>query len=589
MVSRCGRFVLCFNGEIYNHVDLRAAIDTQTGGEGFPWRGHSDTEVLLESLAAWGLETTLPKLNGMFAFALWDRDRRKLVLARDRMGEKPLYYGINNGVFLFGSELKALKRYPGSRFDLNRDAVGLFLRHSCVPSPHAIFKGIFKLPPATYTVLDPEGLDRHHLPDPVCYWNLRDIAEKGILDPEPGDEEEMEARLDALLRDAVRRRMEADVPLGAFLSGGIDSSLVVALMQQESTRPVKTFSIGFHEPDYDEAVYARQVANHLQTDHTEHYLSSSDALETIPLLPTLYDEPFSDSSQIPTFLVSRLARNRVTVSLSGDGGDELFAGYGRYRVGNQLWAKAVNIPGSWRGRFASLLEGLPEKFVLANERWLSRLLGVNSTDGWLPEKLSNMAGLLKTPTPALFYRRLVSHWTDPELLIPRCGDPFTVFSDEDQMVRKGDFCHLMMYLDQKCYLPEDILTKVDRASMGVSLEARIPFLDHRVVELSWKVSNNLKIGEECGKIILRRLLDRYVPRNLTERPKQGFVVPIEKWLRGPLRDWAESLLDEWRLRKEGIFNPEPIRGKWEGYLAGKHHWHFHLWDVLMFQAWNENE
>lgn len=580
MVSASERYVITFNGEIYNFTDLRRELDG-------PFRGHSDTEVILAAVEAWGLEAAVRRFVGMFAFALWDRHERTLHLVRDRMGEKPLYYGRMGDTFMFASELKALRAHPRFIGEVDRNSMALQLRHNYIGSPYSIYQGVFKLPPGTILTLRPDTLDAPVAP--VAYWSMREAAEQGLRARLELSEGEAVDALESLLKDAIGRQMMADVPLGAFLSGGIDSSTVVALMQAQSSRPIKTFTIGFHEAGYNEAVHAKAVAQHLGTDHTELYVTHEDALAVIPRLPSLYDEPFSDSSQIPTFLVAQLARQHVTVSLSGDGGDELFAGYNRYFWAREIWRRLNRLPPAARRAAADAIRTLPA------DTW-NRLLGgvARSLPGKLRlqtpgDKLYKLADVLAVPSPEAMYRRLVSHWQAPEQLVLGASEPDTGLTDRSRWADLPDFTERMMYLDAISYLPGDILTKVDRASMGVSLESRVPFLDHRVVEFAWRVPLDLKVRGAEGKWLLRQVLYRHVPRELVERPKVGFGVPIDQWLRGPLREWAEELLTERRLRDEGYFHPAPIRLKWEEHLSGKRNWQYDLWDVLMFQAWLQEQ
>ena len=577
MHSPCGRYVLVYNGEIYNHQDLRRNLTAEGGA--FDWRGHSDTETLLAALRHWGIQGALERLNGMFAFALWDAAERQLFLARDRMGEKPLYYGRSGGSFLFGSELKALAVHPDWQREVDRDALALYMRHNCVPAPWSIYKGIAKLPPAQYVVIGEGG---RSVGEPQCYWDLGQVAEQGVANA-AGEPEALTDELEALLRDAVGRRMAADVPLGTFLSGGHDSTAVAALMQIESERPVKTFSIGSHAESYNEAQHAKAVAEHLGTDHTELYVTPEDAMAIIPNLPSMYDEPFADSSQIPTFLVSQLARQHVTVTLSGDGGDELFSGYNRHIVGPKLWRQVSTLPRWIRRAAGQSLDAIAQSDV---ERWVSRLPRRFRTQN-LGNKLEKMASAMQASTGSAFYKDLASHWKDPGSVVLGGREPTTLLDRTDEQPDLPGLRERMMYLDMMTYLPDDILTKVDRASMAVSLEARVPLLDHRLIEFAWRVPTEYKYRNGQGKWLLRQVLYRYVPRELMDRPKMGFGVPIEHWLRGPLREWAEELLDERRLREEGFFDPAPIRRMWEEHVSGKRRWHYHLWDVLMFQAWQE--
>ena len=588
MVSHDGRYVIAYNGEIYNFQDLRTTLE----GLGHSFRGHSDTEALLAAIVEWGPAEALVRCNGMFALALWDRHRRTLILARDRLGEKPLYFGWAGGAFLFASELKALRAYPGFAPDIDRGALALLLRHNYVPAPYTIHRGVYKLPPAAMLRLtgdmwarDPGLADLEARFEP--YWSAREVAEAGTADPFRGSDEEAIEALDACLREAVASRMVADVPLGAFLSGGFDSSTVVALMQAQSSRAVRTFSIGFREAGYDEAQHAKAVANHLGTDHTELYVTPDEARAVIPRLPALYDEPFADSSQIPTFLVSQLARRHVTVSLSGDGGDELFGGYNRYFWATDLWKGFGRIPApARRGLAAGVSRLSPDTWQRIFDR-LGPVLPAKLRQPRAGEKMHKLAGILGAHGREALYYGLLSHWTSPVRVVRDSAEPATILTDPHRWAEVGGFTPRMMYLDMVTYLPDDILTKVDRASMAVSLEARVPLLDHRVVEFAWRLPLSLKVRDGQGKWALRRVLDRYVPRTLTERPKMGFGVPIDHWLRGPLRDWAEALLDENRLRREGFFEPEPIRELWSEHLSGQGNWQYHLWDVLVFQAWHE--
>jgi len=579
MMSPCERYTLVYNGEIYNHLELRADLEREGGH--FDWCGHSDTETLLAALRHWGLEKTLQRINGMFAFALWDSQKKILFLARDRMGEKPLYYGRHNGCFLFGSELKSFRAHPHWQGEIDRDALALYMRHNAVPAPWSIYQGIKKLSPAHFVVITESG---SQISEPRCYWNLAQIAEQGAKN-QVTDTKTLTDELDSLLRDAVLGCMASDVPLGAFLSGGFDSTMVAALMQAQSSRPVKTFTIGFNEQGYNEAVHAKAVAKHLGTDHTELYVTPEEATAVIPRLPTIWDEPFSDSSQIPTLLVSELARQHVTVSLSGDGGDELFCGYNRYTQGYQIWSKLRLLPAPLRQLIASLMKvfpGAPLEYLFS---FLPKRLQIPH----LADRLPKLAGVITQKSAEAYYQNLISHWKNPDQLVLGSTEPRTIFNRSEQHPKLADFREQMMYLDSMTYLPDDILTKVDRASMAVSLEARVPLLDHRVVEFAWKVPMSLKYRDGKGKWLLREVLYRYVPRELMDRPKMGFGVPIEHWLRGPLRDWAEALLDEKRLREEGFFDPAPIRKMWHEHISGKRRWHYYLWDVLMFQQWLEAE
>lgn len=584
MESASGRHVIVFNGEVYN----AAAIGQQLTSEGFApvWRGHSDTEVMLAAIEAWGLLAATKRFIGMFAFALWDRKERLLHLVRDRMGVKPLYYGWSGHHFLFGSELKALRIHPAFSADLDRDALALFLRHNYIPAPHSIYKGYFKLIPGNILTVSQEARGAEK---PQAYWTARSAAESGTLEPFTGSLPEAVERLDVLLRDAIGLRMIADVPLGAFLSGGIDSSLVTAVMQKQSGRPVKTFTIGFYEDAYNEAHHACAVARHLGTDHTELYVTPQQTLDVIPKLPTLYDEPFADSSQIPTYLVAALARQSVTVCLSGDGGDELFGGYSRYFLGRSIWNRIRWMPGFLRNMLPGMIQ------CLSPEQWdslfaaLGFMLPGALKQRNIGDKLSKLAEVLNAGSPDVLYQLLVSHWKTPAALVIGATEPLSFLTDPKCKAELTDFTQRMMYFDQITYLPDDILVKVDRASMGVSLECREPLLDHRLVEFAWRLPLELKIRHGQGKWLLRQVLDRYVPRELVERPKTGFGIPLASWLRTSLRDWAEALLDEQRLRREGIFHPESIRAMWAEHLTGHRNRQYYLWDILMFQAWCEQQ
>lgn len=589
MVCPGERYVIAFNGEIYNHLDLRAELSKigVNGMSGGDWRGHSDTETLLAGFAAWGIRATVERCIGMFAFAVWDKRDQVLTLGRDRLGEKPLYFGWQQGrggaCFLFGSEVKALKAHPTFAAEISRDALCLLMRHNYIPAPYSIYQEIFKLLPGHLLTVSQAR------PEPLIepYWSLTESAVAGVASPLEDSEQSLTDELEALLMSAVRQQMVADVPLGAFLSGGIDSSTIVSLMQAQSTKPVKTFTIGFNEEGYNEAVHARAVASHLGTDHTEMYVTPQQALDVIPMLPSLYCEPFSDSSQIPTFLVSQLARQHVTVSLSGDAGDELFAGYNRYVFGNKLWRNLSHLPYVVRSLAASGFRALTPATWNTLLSPFQPLMPTSLRLANMGDKLHKAAGILAANSVDDLYLGLVSHW-EPEGLVIGGREPATYLNGVTLPLPGLDDIQRMMAVDAITYLPDDILVKVDRAAMGVSLEGRVPFLDHRVVEFAWRIPQAMKLRDGLGKWILRQVLYRHVPKELVERPKMGFGVPIDSWLRGPLREWAESLLDETRLRQEGYFNPAPIRKKWLEHLSGQRNWQYHLWDVLMFQAWLEH-
>lgn len=581
MHSASGRYVIVFNGEIYNYKELRRELEGRRAG-GVSWRGHSDTEALLAGIEAWGVEPAIRRCVGMFAFALWDRHARCLTLGRDRIGEKPLYYGWQGQTFLFGSELKALKAHPAFHAGVNRDAVALLMRHNYIPAPYSVFTGISKLPPGCLLTVSAQQLDA----EPVAYWSVFDAIARGKAQPLAADPAAAVSALETLLRDAVHQQMVADVPLGAFLSGGVDSSTVVALMQAQSSRPVRTFSIGFELDQYNEAQHARAVAQHLGTDHTEMVVSAQDALDVIPMLPAMYDEPFADSSQIPTHLVSRIARQHVTVSLSGDAGDELFCGYNRYVLGDQTWKRLTRLPVSIRRGMATALRCLSPATLNALVRPFHGLLPPRLRLTNVGDKIHKGANVLGSRTSADLYLGLVSHWDHPSTLVLGSSEPSTFLARASLPPGLSDI-ERMMALDMVSYLPDDILCKVDRAAMSVSLESRVPFLDHRVVEFAWRLPQEYKLRRGVSKWILREVLYRYVPKALIDRPKMGFGVPIDSWLRGPLKDWAEHLLDTARLRREGYFDPAPIRRYWNEHLSGQRNWQYHLWDVLTFQSWLE--
>jgi asparagine synthase (glutamine-hydrolysing) len=582
MHSACERFVIVFNGEIYNHREIRG--DLEQRGAAPQWRGHSDTEIMLAAISHWGLRDAVARFAGMFAFALWDRRERALSLVRDRVGEKPLYYGWTGDVFLFGSELKALRAHPAWRGEIDRDALASFLRYCYVPAPCSIYRGIRKLAPGSMLTLGAASA-RGEIPATVAFWSAADAVTAGRRAPFTGDAPDAIAALDSLLRGAIKRQMIADVPLGAFLSGGIDSSTVVALMQAQSAKPVKTFTIGFGEDRYNEAEHARAVARHLGTDHTELYLTAEDALAVVPKLPTLYDEPFADSSQIPTYLVAQLARRHVKVSLSGDGGDEIFGGYTRYSWSERLWRASRPFPRRLRSAVACMVTGISPAAWDRLFDILGPLLPRALRQSLPGDKLHKAAGLIDAATPEDIYLRLASQWSDPASIVIDGSEPPLAVRDPSAWRLAGNIAQSQMYLDLISYLPDDILVKVDRAAMGVSLETRVPLLDHRVVEFAWQLPLSMKIRGGQGKWLLRQLLYRYVPRELVERPKTGFGVPLDSWLRGRLKSWAGDLLARDRLQREGYFHPDLILTKWNEHLTGRRNWQHHLWNVLMFESW----
>jgi asparagine synthase (glutamine-hydrolysing) len=590
MASKNNRYVIAFNGEIYNHLELRRELEmmphtssiTPKVVAAINWRGHSDTETLLAGFEAWGVEATLKKTVGMFAISLWDKEEKVLTLARDRMGEKPLYYGFQNNAFLFGSELKALKVHPEFLSEIDRDVLCLYLRHCYIPAPYSIYKGIKKLLPGTYVQVRLGDDANSPSLTPKSYWNMEEVVARGGDNPFIGSDEQAVHALDSQLKQSIGLQMMADVPLGAFLSGGVDSSAVVALMQTQSSRPVKTFSIGFNEAGYNEAGYAKAVAKHLGTDHTELYVSAAEAMGVIPLLGKMYDEPFADSSQIPTFLVSQMARQHVTVSLSGDGGDELFGGYNRYLLADK-WQKIERVPFFLRKMTGHLIETLSPS---AWDAVFNQLTLIKTFPSNMGAKLQKLAKRLEKVdgTQALYYS-LVSEIDFPEQIVLGAKEPQTWLTQVGVKTLFQDPRQQMMFLDAMTYLPDDILVKVDRAAMANSLETRVPFLDHRVVELASRLPMNMKIRDGETKWLLRQVLYQYVPKELIERSKAGFGIPLAEWLRGPLKGWVESLIDEKRLAKEGYFNVQYVRDLWNAHLSGRCNHQSLLWSLLMFQAW----
>lgn len=565
MTSHDGRFVMVYNGEVYNADDLRPELEAQ----GHQFNGYSDSEVILNGFAQWGIEVTVKRLIGMFAIALWDKREKCLYLIRDRLGIKPLYWYVNDKTLLFASELKAFHQHPGFEKKIDRQSVSSYLRHNCVPAPYSIYENTQKLRAGHIL-----RLDRDFNPSIRAFWSMDDVVSQGQTDMSRVEAVE---ELDKLARDAVKRRMISDVPLGAFLSGGIDSSLVAALMQAQSKKPVKTFSIGFEDQGYNEAVHAAEVAKHLGTEHTELYVTPAQARDVIPSLPDYYDEPFADSSQIPTYLVSKMTRDYVTVALSGDGGDELFGGYNRYFLAQKYARTIFALPPALRKIGAVTLNALPPAF------WdgIFNLVPKSKRPVQPSNKVQKLAGLLGGDMDDL-YHRLVSHWSAPDKLVlgttERRDGP--IWSERSKNL-VSDPIERMQYLDVLTYLPDDILTKVDRASMAVSLEARVPLLDHRLVEFAWRLPKEYKIHDGQGKWILRQVLYKYVPKELIERPKMGFGVPIDQWLRGPLKDWAGDLLHS----ENDLLDKELILQKWQEHQSGKQNWQYHLWDILMLQSW----
>ena len=577
MVSASERFVLVFNGEVYNHLELRKKLEED--GRSPTWRGHSDTETILALIEAYGLPNTLSQIEGMFAFALWDKCENAVFLARDRIGEKPLYYGKQGNLMFFSSELKSIRKHPEFIPRIKLKSLYLYLQNNYVPSPHSIYEDIYKLEPGHYLKLASGE-------EPIAYWSLSSIVFNKSEVSIKSDEEYLE-QLETELKRSVLQQMQADVPLGAFLSGGVDSSLIVSLMQEQTSKTIKSFSIGFDDVEFDEAPFAKAVANHIGTEHCEFYVTSKQARDVVPKLPNLYDEPFADSSQIPTFLVSEIARQHVTVSLSGDAGDEIFGGYNRYNWGVNIWSKLSCSPASFRKFAKQAIQGI------STESWnfafspMRKILPTKYRFQNFGDKIHKIAGLLTVVSEEDLYINLTNNWKEPNTLL---RTPFEGYQNQSQFlgcVSALSFAERMMAHDTVSYLPDDILVKVDRASMGVSLETRAPFLDHRVVETAWQMPIDMKIRNGIGKYCLRELLYKRVPPALIERPKMGFGVPLNHWLRGPLKEWGENLIDKNRLEESGFFNYEEIHLKWNEHLSGKRNWQHQLWGVLMFEAWRD--
>ncbi len=577
MKSHTSRYILTYNGEIYNHRELRFKLEREKKSP--RWIGNSDTETMLACFEAYGFHNSIQKFVGMFSLALWDQKLSCLYLARDRIGEKPLYYGNQGGLYFFASELKAIKAHPKFQDKINRNALSLYLRHNYIPAPFSIYENVFKLPAGNYIRL---GIDK----TPKVYWSL----EKEILKKENNfiSFNNCLDDLNELLTNTIRLQMSSDVPLGAFLSGGVDSSLIVAMMQEISSKPIETFTIGFAEKEYDEAKYAKNIANFLGTNHNEHYMSPKETIDVIPSLCRIYDEPFSDSSQIPTSLISKIARKKVTVSLSGDGGDEIFGGYNRYTWVKNIWKGIKFLPYSVRRKMAHTIFAFSPKFM---DRLILPVMSM------LPEKynyktpgdkIKKIGKVLDSKSLEETYLKLISHWEYPEDLVINSLEPLTLLNSGKNVLENFSIEEKMMFLDTMTYLPDDILVKVDRASMNFSLETRMPFLDHRVIDFAWKLPLKFKIKDGERKYIINKLLRKKIPKDLIDRPKMGFAVPLDNWLRGPLKDWAENLLDKNRIKNEGYFNCQLITEKWEQHKTGDQNWQYHLWDILMFESWLEN-
>jgi len=574
MESFCGRYVISYNGEIYNFKEIRSKLE----GESVPFKTECDTEVILAAISKWGINVALKEFNGMFAFSLWDKKDKKLILARDRIGIKPLYYGVQKGTLYFSSELKSIRANKSFTPEIDKDVLTSFFRYNYVIEPFCIYKDLEKIKHGTYVVIDEKLESKEYR-----YWDALNYDSETLYT----EEAPTLSKLEDLLIDSVSKRMVSDVPLGAFLSGGIDSSLVTSIMQSVSSTPVKTFTIGFHEEEYNEATSAKSVAEHLGTNHTELYVKPAAMQNVIPRLSDMYDEPFADSSQIPTFLISELTKKHVTVSLSGDGGDENFAGYNRYFWANRVWNKSKNMPQMMRKMMASVIRSISpsgwEKLSKKGAMFMPDIFKLRL----FGDKAHKLADILDFENEDDLYRKIISIWLNPKSIALNSTEPDTLINKFQDTANKLNFSEKMMRLDLETYLPDDILTKVDRASMAVSLEARVPLLDHRIVEFARKTDTSLKIKNGKSKWLLRKILYKYVPEEMIDRPKMGFGVPIDSWLRGPLREWAEELLDKKHMESDGILNPKPIRKMWEEHLSGKRSWQHQLWGVLMFQAWKK--
>lgn len=575
MISVSGRYVIIYNGEIYNFLEIKTELEKQ----GLVFRGHSDTEVMLAAFEKWGLRESLARFTGMFAFALWDSVERVLFLARDRMGEKPLYYGWQDDIFIFGSELKAFRKHPDWKGEIDRDAITLLLRHNYIPAPHTIFQGIHKLMPGSLLTFKPKEKECKS----EQYWCLKNVTEKARNEEFKATPVEIAEKLELVLLNSIARQMIADVPVGAFLSGGIDSSTVVALMQSLGTSKVKTFTIGFEDDKYNEAEYAKVISERLGTDHTELYVSPEQALDVIPRLARIYDEPFADSSQIPTYLVSQLTRQKVTVSLSGDGGDELFCGYPHYFGTLDNWNNLNKYPQGLRKLAGGCLGRIPQPWLDSLGGFAVRHLS-NRNPADAGRKIHELANEWTKTSLMEVYQHYNSYWKDAAVVLD-AKEPTYIFNEMEKQLQHGSVLQNLQYWDMSLYLPDDILTKVDRAAMANSLETRVPLLDHNVVEYALRIPEHVNLMHKNGKWPLRYILEKYVPARLFERPKMGFAVPIADWLRGPLFEWADALLNEARLGREGYFNPSIVRTIWHAHTRDKKEYAFYLWGILMFQSW----
>ena len=579
MLSGSGRYVICFNGEIYNHKQLRSELDLN--GEAPNWRGHSDTETILACFDAYGIKQTLKKLVGMFSIALWDKSTKQIFLARDRMGEKPLYYGKHGKLLLFSSELKALHAHPNFSPNINKDSLSLYIRYNYIPQPFSIYRGIKKLPPGHFV-----RLKQNTKPEP--FYSLSHTVTSGKMNIFKGSETEVINRVENTLKNTVKSQMQSDVPLGAFLSGGVDSSLILALMQEQQSRRVQSFSIGFDDKNYNEAPFAKKIAKYIGTDHSELYVDARQARNIIPYLPKIYDEPFSDSSQIPTLLLTQFAKKSVKVSLSGDGGDEIFGGYNRYTWVKRSWPKFRYIPKPFKNLMAKLITSIPpSRWNIIAEPILSimpqKFQYVNFGD-----KLHKLSSILNCVSTEELYRTLISNCDTPNDIVISGKEPKTKLNFDDGILNALSNVEKLMFYDTLMYLSDDILVKVDRAAMNFSLETRAPFLDHRLIDLAWQLPFNFKIRNGINKWCLRELLYKRIPKQLIERPKMGFGVPIGDWLKGPLREWVFDLLDKKRMEQSGYFKTSEIHERLEQHISGKKNWQYFLWNILMFETWRKD-